>query len=255
MKRYTDTDVETYEGGIRKVAAVTIIVLLAAVLVLAALLVKFWNDKRELRAAQEETSAQLELERETAAALQAQQEQLESKLQDMLNIEDAAPVITSDQMKEQLSSIRELVTRQYVYTNAARREGSKTWLWGWDLPFSDTSLLVTYDGVIKAGIDLNEVEIDVNENSRTITVTLPASRVTDNSIPQETINVLEAKDGLFNKITFDEYNVFIGEEKQVMEDKAVEMGLLSDADSEARAIIKAFLELLPGMDAYQLVIQ
>lgn len=243
---------EAKRSRLRKVVVSSVAVLVVLVALLSALLVGMWNDKKALEAAQAETMAQLELQRDVAQALQAQQEERERE--DAL-IQDAAPVITQDQLEEQLSSIRELVTRQYVYTNAARREQNQTWFFGWDRPFSEKSLLATYDGVIKAGIDLGEVTIDVDEEARTITVTLPPSRITDNNIPQETINVLEVKDGLFNKVTFDDYNDLITEEKQVMEEKAVDMGLLADADSEARAIIKAFLDLIPGMDTYKLIVQ
>lgn len=241
---------EAKRSRLRKVIVSAVAVLVVLVALLAALLAQAWRDKKDLEAVQAETMAQLELQRDVAQALQEQQEEREDAL-----IQDAAPVITQDQLEEQLSSIRELVTRQYVYTNAARREQNQTWFFGWDRPFSEKSLLATYDGVIKAGIDLGEVTIDVDEEARTITVTLPPSRITDNNIPQETINVLEVKDGLFNKVTFDDYNDLITEEKQVMEEKAVDMGLLADADSEARAIIKAFLNLIPGMDTYKLTVQ
>ena len=74
----------------------------------------------------------------------------------------------------------------------------------------------------------------------------------DNYIPQETINVLETKDGLFNPVTFDDYNKFISEEKKVMEKRALNMGLLKDADKEATAVVEAFLKGIPGMDTYTL---
>lgn len=135
---------------------------------------------------------------------------------------------------------------------AARREASKTWLWGWTLPFSDTSILVTCDGEVKAGIDFSAVKVDVNETTRTITATLPHSKVVNNNIPQETINVLEVKNNLFNEVTFDDYSAFISAEKPIMQEKAIEMGLLDDADREAEAIIRAFLSVLPGINSYTL---
>ena len=118
------------------------------------------------------------------------------------------------------------------------------------MPFSDTSLLAAYDGTIKAGIDLREVKFSIS--GKKITVIVPHSTILDNYIPQETINVLEVKDGLFNKITFDDYNQFIAEEREVMSEKAIGMGLLSDADDAAQVVIKAFLKSIPGMEDYNL---
>ena len=51
------------------------------------------------------------------------------------------------------------------------------------------------------------------------------------------------------------YNQFISAEKDVMEAKAIEQGLLREANEEAKAIITAFLSQMPGMDTYTLIVQ
>lgn len=235
---------------------------LAAVLILAVWLVHTHSENQKLAAALTEAEQKLELREDVQAALEEQKKEqdslireLQGQVAELLNVQEQEPVITRDQIEEQLASLGELVTQRYIYTNAARREDSKTWLMDWTLPFSDSSLLVTYDGEIKAGIDISDIRVSVNEDRREITVTLPPSRVTDNTIPQESISVLVAKDGLFNKITFEDYNQFIAAEKPAMEEKAVEMGLLSQADREAREAVRALLELIPGMDSYRLSIR
>ena len=99
------------------------------------------------------------------------------------------------------------------------------------------------------------MKIDVNEDRRTITITLPPSEIISNEIPQGSINVLEVKDGLFNKVTFDDYNEFISAEQEAMAQKVTERGLLADADAEARTVIRSALNLLPGIDSYKLEIR
>ena len=240
------------KSKIRRIAAGAFIVLIAAAVILAAL---YMN----ARSALADAERKLKLHEDVQAALEARNSEnetliqsLRGQLEDILNIEEPEPVITSDQISEALTAASELVTQRYVYTNAARREANKTWLWGWMMPFSDTSLLVTYDGEIKAGIDFSEIQVDVNEGTRTITVTLPSSKVLNNDIPQETIQVLEVRNNLFNEVTFDDYNQFIAAEKPVMEEKAISMGLLTDADREAKTVIRNFLSAIPGIDTYTL---
>lgn len=174
---------------------------------------------------------------------------------DVEEYKKAVPVISSETLKSQLNALQELVTEEYVYTNADKRESSATWIFGWTRPFSDSSLLVTYDGVIKAGIDLSDVQINVDEEKQTVTVTLPKSKITSNNIPQESITVVEVRNGLFNEITFEDYNTFIGEQKIVMEQKAIAQGLLVNADKNARNLIRSFLSVLPGMQGYTLIIE
>lgn len=240
------------KSKLHRITAVAAIVLIAVTILLTAV---YMN----ARSALTEAEKRVKLLEDTAAALEAKNSEnqttiqsLRGQLEDILNIEEPDPVITSDQISEALTAASELVTQRYVYTNAARREANKTWLWGWTIPFSDTSMLVTYDGEIKAGIDFSEIKVDVDESTRTITVALPPSKVLNNDIPQETIQVLEVRNNLFNEITFDDYNAFIAAGKPVMEEKAISMGLLTDADREAKAVIRAFLNAIPGMSTYTL---
>lgn len=183
---------------------------------------------------------------------------LEKKQGESIDSSKSVPVITSETIKSELNSLQELVTQEYIYTNADKRDQDEKWIFGWSRPFSNSTLVLTYDGTIKAGIDMSEVQVDVDEETRTITITLPDSKITDNNIPQEGITVVEVKDGLFNEVTFDDYNSFISEQKIIMEEKAIERGLLTKADEEAKKAIQAFLSLMPGMegeDAYKLIVQ
>lgn len=232
------------------------VILLIAVACIIALLVSL----NTYRKAQKDMQKQLELYKESTnaltqqvAGLNATKEDLNNQLEELLNVKESTPVITRDILEEQVSSLSELVTKKYMYRNASRQESDKTWLWGWTMPFSDISLLATYDGVITTSIDLKGVKFNVNEATKTITVTIPTSKIFDHNIPQETINVLEVKNNLFNQTTFNDYNKFISAEKSVMEQIAIDQGLLTQADEEAKNIIEAFLKTVPGIDQYKLV--
>ncbi len=166
-------------------------------------------------------------------------------------VKETVPVVTSEQLKEELGTLNELVTQRYIYTNADERSTEETWVFGWTLPFSSNHLLITYDGVIKAGVDLSEASVQVDEGKHSITIELPPSKITDNNIPQETITVADLKDGFLNKVTIDDFNQFVSEQKVVMQEKAIEMGILEEADKKASVTLKAFLEVLPGMDNYK----
>lgn len=243
------------------IIAIVIAVLVAAIAILTALYFKSVDKAEELNFAlseAEEALRQQEKLTEDLQALNAGQkseiEKLQEKVEEFLNIEETEPVITSQQLKEQLSAISELVTQKYIYTNADRAENNKTWILGWDMPLSTKSLLVKYDGIIKAGIDFSKVTIVVNEETRAIIVTLPDSKVTDNNVPQETVEVYETN-SLFNKVTIEDSNDLIAVGKRAMEEKAIERGLLRDAKEEAKTLIRAFLSMVPGIDTYTLIVQ
>lgn len=242
---------EVMEDGLPGKRALSWKTAAAAVLILAVLaggLYLSWSRQSQLRRQLEQQEAQIE--RQNQLIKMYEEKERTSK--------KSIPVITSETLKSQINALQELVTQEYIYTNADRRTDNVKWLFNWTRPFSGTSLLVTYDGSIEAGVDLSEVQVVVDEEARKITITLPPSRITDNNIPQDSITVVEVKNGLFNEVTFDDYNTFISEQKVIMENRAIERGILEKASEEARKAVEAFLAPLPGFtgeDAYSLEIK
>lgn len=206
------------------------------------------HSEEEVRLLKESTNAL----KGQVSTLNTEKEELNNKLEELLNVKETVPEITREILDEQITSLSELVTKKYWYRNATKSKEAKEWLWGVTMPLSDIEFVAMYDGSITAGIDLNEVKFNVNQRTRTITVTIPKSKIFDHNIPQETINVVVAKNNLFNSISFNDYNRFISAEKDAMEETAIGQGILDEADQEAKEIIKAFLEKVPGIDTYTL---
>lgn len=173
-------------------------------------------------------------------------------------IKEADPVITSDTVNEQLNSLGELVTVEYLYTNADKYENRNqvsVHKWNINLPFTTKSFLLAYDGRIKAGVNLKDVQIDVDENAHKITVVLPKSEITSHEIFEDNIRVFDEKDSVFNKITIENYNDFVASQKDGMEQRAIDMGLLSSADENAKTVVHSFLSFIPGIDTYTLTVK
>lgn len=166
---------------------------------------------------------------------------------------ESEPVITSDLLGQQLQAAQELVSVEYHYTNMGKFENQVDF-YGWKVPFTTKSFIVSYDGVIKAGVDLSTARVQVDEATRTITITLPEGQILSHEIPEESIEVFDETHNLFNPITIEDYTGFTRDQKAAMEQRAIEEGLLTEAGEKARTAVEAFLSLLPGMDSYTLEI-
>ena len=153
---------------------------------------------------------------------------------------ESEPVITSDLLGQQLQAAQELVSVEYHYTNMGKFENQVDF-YGWKVPFTTKSFIVSYDGVIKAGVDLSTARVQVDEATRTITITLPEGQILSHEIPEESIEVFDETHNLFNP-----------DQKAAMEQRAIEEGLLTEAGEKARTAVEAFLSLLPGMEDYTL---
>lgn len=167
---------------------------------------------------------------------------------------EAEPVITGDLLGEHLRSAQELVTVAYYYTSMGRFENQVDF-YGWKVPFTAKSFIVSYDGVIKAGVDLSQVQVEVDEIRQAVTVRLPASRILSHEIPEDSIEVFDESDNLFNRITIEDYTGFTLDQKKAMEQRAEDNGLLTSAYEKARAAVESLLTLMPGMESYTLTVE
>lgn len=159
------------------------------------------------------------------------------------------PTITSDLLGQQLRSVQELVSVEYHYTNMGKFENQLDF-YGWKVPFTTKSFLVSYDGVIKAGVDLSGAEVDVDEVRKAVTITLPESKILSHEIPEDSIQVFDETRNIFNPITIEDYTGFTRDQKAEVEQKAIDEGLLTDAAEKARGAVETFVSLLPGSGDY-----
>ena len=164
----------------------------------------------------------------------------------------AEPQITGDLLASQLRSVQELVTVSYYYTNMGRFENQVDF-YGWKVPFTTKSFIVSYDGVIKAGVDLEKLQVSIGDGE--VTVTLPESRIISHEIPEDSLEVFDESDNLFNHITIEDYTAFTQDQKAAMEQRAVDGGLLDRANQEARTAVDSLLRIMPGLEEYTLTVK
>ena len=96
----------------KKIWLVLIVVLLAAFLFVNWRLSNARDRERSMEDKLKQNEEQLELQQQVIDGLRKRQKETESF------IKDSIPVITSEQLKSELNSIQDLVTQQYIYTNA-----------------------------------------------------------------------------------------------------------------------------------------
>lgn len=159
--------------------------------------------------------------------------------------------LSSVVVEQQLTDIRELATVTYAYTNMGQFENSNDF-YGMKIPFTKKSFLLTYDGVIKAGVDLGSAEVKVKGNK--VTITLPETKILSHQILKDSVEVFDEKDSIFNPFTIQDFTSFQKDQEQAMERKAQERGLLEEAQKRAVSSIRQMLESTLPED-YTLVIE
>lgn len=151
--------------------------------------------------------------------------------------------ITNTVVKERILRINELSTVKYMYTNVGKFSQTNDF-YGYAIPFTTKSFLITYDGTIKAGIDMNHTEVSVTDS--TVTLSLPPTKVLSHEIDEGSIEVYDETKNIFNPISVKDYTNFATKEKTKMEQKATSQGLLKEAAEKAKANLTELLQSTSG---------
>lgn len=154
-------------------------------------------------------------------------------------------------LESRLSDISELASVTYSYTNMAQFKSSSEF-YGMTVPFTTKRFILTYDGVIKAGVNLAEAAVDISGTA--VTVTLPAAEILSHEIEEDSVQVFDEKTSIFNPFTVEDFSTFQADQKEEMEAKALEKGLLVQAGEQAKGSVEALLaSVLP--EGYTLTVR
>lgn len=149
----------------------------------------------------------------------------------------ATKEVTIDLIKSEIHAIGELATIEYLYTDAGKFENPKQ-LFGFNVPFTTKSFIAKWDGVIKAGVEIDQIIVVINDVNKEIIVHMPKSVILSHEIMKESIETLDEKDGLFNPVKVDDVREFDKVSKEAMEERAIENGILDKASDNAKEIIE-----------------
>lgn len=149
-----------------------------------------------------------------------------------------------------LKDVGELVTQSYYYRQIRTIRDSRR-LWGWDIPLTERECIFSYDGVIRAGYNFEEIEVKV-ENKR-VTVKLPEPYIITNEILTETFSVYDEDSNIFNPLHLEDIGGEIEDIRTQGEYEAIQSGLFEATRENAMNVIEGFLSGFFDFDEYELV--
>lgn len=162
---------------------------------------------------------------------------------------DLTPNISSALISNKLVAVKELTTVKYNYRNMGQFENQSTF-YGWKVPFTDKKFIVTYDGTISAGVDLENLDIKID--AHTINIKVPQAKILSHEIDEKTIKVFDEKNSIFNPIKVEDYKDFSADQKELVEKDALDKGLLQEANNKALTAIKDILNVDELLREYEI---
>lgn len=146
--------------------------------------------------------------------------------------------------------IGELATQSAYCTEVNVTEAARE-LFGITIPFTQSKYIYSYDIVIKAGFDFNEIEW--SESGNTIEVRLPEAKILSSEIDLDSFELYLEDESIFREITMTENNEALKSMRQSAEDDAIANGLLENAHSNAETILTGFFGNVYDLDEYEII--
>jgi len=148
--------------------------------------------------------------------------------------------INTKTLKDYVAKTEKLITCEYYYSEIGDYEKSKPFL-NFKLPFTTDKTLYTYSGKISAGINLKDLDFDVNASRKTITVKYPPVQILAHDMDQG-FEFYDIKKAVFNRSDFNDFEEFrVTMKKQVEEKLMARDDFIKDAQDNAETIMEGLL--------------
>lgn len=150
--------------------------------------------------------------------------------------------------------IGELATQAAYLTIVEDIDASRE-LFGVKIPFTQTEIIYSYDVAVKAGLDFDQVEWEVNDEAKEIQVTMPEIRVLSSEVDLESFKLYHENWSHFRPIRTEEFNAAAQAMKVEAQNRAVENGLLDNAQENAERVIQGFIHQNFDPQEYKIVFE
>lgn len=161
------------------------------------------------------------------------------KLFDATNLISTKEELSDTVVKRKLLSIGELATYAYEYEDIREVKSSKQ-LGSWNIPGTTHTIRIKYNGTIKVGYQVADIDVKVDNDAMVINVTLPEPQVTDNYIDMDNLSYSE-QNNIFNPISGEEITEELEDIKNSELEKAESDGIYELAKGNAKALINGLL--------------
>lgn len=158
------------------------------------------------------------------------------------------PVVTSEQINLMLAEASELTTAELngkgfsEYTD----DGIKY--------INGSNFFMTYEYIVRAGIDMEKVVTKIDEKNKIVTLTVPEAEIFDTKIKPETIKYYCENFAFFNFNSKEDANLAQKSAEDSAKENARETGILKMADNQAEKLIKGIIaDAIP--DEYEIKIK
>ncbi len=160
--------------------------------------------------------------------------------------------VNTETIEDGLQNMGTLITQEYYFTQVETYTKEKKVLGFID---SASEFTYSYDGIVTAGINFEDVHIEKNDKDKTLTVKIPPSELQSVNIDKDTFKIYSESDSLWNPMGLEDYNLSLASFEDAAKKKALENGILERSDEQARKLVENFLMSIPAVSGYKVAFE
>ena len=139
-----------------------------------------------------------------------------------------------------ITKVIELNTVKYNYSNVITVQKDKSFK-NIKIPFTNKSFIIKYNGIIKGGIESQDINI-VKNTGNEISIEIDQCRILDHYIDDENIYVYDASNSIFNKLEAQEVLDELNTSKKEYEQKIINEGFMEEIKNITKISLVNMLE-------------
>lgn len=158
-------------------------------------------------------------------------------------------VVTVEEVEVKLVEIGQFSTYSSEYTVSKSADYSRYFLEEYEIPGTTNSITINCRGIVKVGYEVKDIIPIVDNETMTISISLPAPAVLDNYVIWDSVNYDETNN-ILNPIDFAQYHTLVAEIEALGLAQAEAAGVYAIAEENIKLIIQNFLA---GFADYEIV--
>ncbi|MBE5825716.1 MAG: DUF4230 domain-containing protein [Butyrivibrio sp.] len=155
--------------------------------------------------------------------------------------------VNVETVEDGLRNMGTLITQEYYFSQVEKYTKSKKIAWVFD---STSEIAYGYEGTVTAGVDFTKIELEKDEENKTVKVIIPPSKIQNIDIDTSSFKVYSEKDSLWNPMKLEDYNLSLQEFEKAAEKKALDSGILERSDEQAKLLIGGFIRNYSALSDY-----
>ena len=118
------------------------------------------------------------------------------------------------------------------------------------LPFTQKKFIISYDGEVNAGINLEEAKVSLNDETKKIEIKIPKAEILNHVIDEDSLTIFDEKNSIFNQLEIKDFSDFRKDEMKKVEKDLETKGFLEEADEKTKEAIVEILRINPLLEDY-----